>query len=212
MTAMLMSARVRCKNKGCAGRVPLTAEQVRQLSGTLRARLTCPACGSEFVTSLVPEVKPRAEPPADAPTPPSIPVPDGANLARPPFRPLTATPEPTALPPAPFPTVPAVVSPPLPVDCPFSPIQAGAGAPAKTNGLAGRWNRLPKRTQNLVLVAGVAIASVFAVGVKLRGQLLPTRQPTPEVAPQPAPAEPADEGAATERSPADNPFNPSPRR
>lgn len=221
MTAVPMSARVRCKNKGCAERVPLTAEQVRQLSGTLRARLTCPRCQTEFVTSLVPEVKRRTEPSADTPlrpAPPPIPVPVGANLAQPPFRPLTAMPEPPAPSPATFPTVPAVVSLPLPVDCPFSPIQAGAGAPAKTDGLVGRWNRLPKRTQNLVLVAGVAVAGVFAAGVKFRGQFLPTRQPTPEVAPATppvaAPDEPTEaaaEDAATER-PADNPFNPSPRR
>jgi hypothetical protein len=192
--------------------VPLTAEQVRQLSGTLRARLTCPQCRTEFVTSLVPEVKRRPEPPADAPPP--IPVPAGATLALPPFRPLTAAPE--LPPPAPFPTVPAVVSAPVPVDCPFSPIQAGAGAPASTAGLTGRWNRLPKRTQNLVLVIAVAVAGVFAVGVKFRGQLLPSRPPAPEVAPAASPAPtpptlPAEEDDAT-AAPADNPFNPTPRR
>ncbi len=212
MTAVLMSARVRCKNKGCAGRVPLTTEQVRQLSGTLRARLTCPQCRTEFVTSLVPEVKRRVEPQADAPPP--IPVPAGATLAPPPFRPLTATPE--LPPPVPFPTVPAVVAPPVPVDCPFSPIQAGA--PARTHGLAGRWNRLPKRTQNLVLAAGVALAGAFAVGVKFRGLLLPTRPPAPQVAPAASPAAAPDEPAEADdepgaEPPADtNPFNPSPRR
>lgn len=229
MVAVPMSARVRCKNKGCVAKVPLTDEHVRQLSGALRVRVACPVCHTEFVTSLIPEVKSRPDPkPEGESKPVSIPVPvsDGVNQAPPPFRPLPPVADVT---PKPFPAVSVPTDVPFPIvsapaaDYPFQPIQPGTVVTPSTptGGLFGRWNRMPKRKQNLVLVVGLVLAGGFAVGVKFRDRIIPAKpaeqRPTE---PQPAtlpsePVEPVQVETKPKPAPAtdqpNNPFNPTRR-
>ena len=187
MSAVPMSARVRCKNKVCGQKVPLTRDHVRELSGRLRVNLTCQACGERFSTSLL--RTPRASvPPAAEPPPVPIPVPVGAKQAPPPFRPLPTTTEPAPI------TVRPEVTAPGADALPFSPLQT---APADTGkpsgGVGGWWNRQSKRNQYLTLGVGIAVMAGFAFTAQTltnrpKQQQEQPPEPPPVTAPARAPA------------------------
>lgn len=193
MNAVPMTARVRCKNKACGQKVPLSVEHVRQLGGKLRAEVVCPTCGERFVPSLVRTVKTTADDPtAEAPPPIPIPVPAGAKQAVPPFRPLPPTPTRSA---AAAPPPIAWQPDPSPADpMPFSPLQADAGDRGPGGGLGGWWKRLSKNTQYLILGGGVAVMAVFAFAVQTLGNR-PAEEPPPP--PVTAPVTPATQTAPT---------------
>lgn len=196
MNAVPMSARVRCKNKACGQKVPLSVEHVRQLGGRLRAEVVCPACGERFVPSLVRTVKTTGVEPAEEAPPVPIPVPTGAKQAVPPFRPLPSTHTPSAAAPPPIAWQPD----PSPADdpMPFSPLQANAGDRGPGGGLGGWWKRLSKNTQYLTLGGGIAVMAGFAFAVQTLGQP-PADEPPPPVT---APVTPATQTAPPSTTPA----------
>lgn len=189
MNAVPLTARVRCKQ--CGQKVPLSREQVRELSGRLRVEVACGGCGLRFAPSMLRRVKTSDpvvanEEPAAVP----IPVPAGAKQAAPPFRPLPQTHGDVAPPPTP-PTEWLPGADPLP----FSPLQT---APVMTDkpsaGGSGWWGRQSKATQYLILGVGVAMmaGAAFAVQTLGKGKAPPppatapteTRSTPPSTAPR----------------------------
>jgi hypothetical protein len=114
MSASSLSARIRCKTKGCPAKVSLTPEQVRELSGSLQVRLTCPECGITFVSSLIPESRPKPTPMPDALTSEILKIEAPKVLANKPETPKASATKPIST----KPTVAKTTDSPKPIDIP----------------------------------------------------------------------------------------------